>query len=172
MKAAARVAELTLGISAKNIISYSFDYLLYPFVIYRLGIIKGGIVMMALSLLACVILLRFYDWSKRDWLGIETIKGMKDYQGDSKLGRFTAWILRRSDSVVFLFLTIKEDPFITLVYMRHGSHKYNGMSPRDWRIFLSSIAISNIYWTLAAYMGLSLVERVLRIFSSKLSGGG
>jgi hypothetical protein len=163
MKAAARVAELTLGISAKNLISYSFDYLLYPFVIYRLGLIKGGIVMMALSLLACVILLRFYDWTKRDWLGIETIKGMKDYQGDSRLGRLTAWILWRSDPVVFLFLTIKEDAFVTLVYMRHGSHQYNGMSARDWRIFLSSVAISNIYWTLAAYMGISVVEWALKL---------
>jgi hypothetical protein len=162
MKAAARVAELTVGISTKNLISYSFDYLLYPFVIYRLGLIKGGIVMMALSLLACVILLKFYDWSKRDWLGIETIKGLKDYQGDSKLGRFTAWILRRSDPVVFIFLSIKEDPFITLLYMRHGSHQYNGMSARDWRIFLGSVAISNIYWTLAAYMGISVVEWVWR----------
>jgi hypothetical protein len=84
------------------------------FVIFRLGLIKGGIVMMALSLLACVILLRFYDWSKRDWLGIETIKGMKDYQGGSTLRRFTAWILRRSEPVVFLFLSIHEDAFITL----------------------------------------------------------
>jgi len=158
MKITARVAELTLGISAKNLISYSFDFLLYPFVIYRLGLLKGGIIMMALSLLACVILLWFYDWSKRDWLGIETIKGMKDYLGDSKLGRFTAWILRRSDPVVFLFLSIREDPFITLIYMRHGCHQFNGMSARDWRIFLSSVVISNIYWALAAYMGISVVE--------------
>lgn len=113
---------------------------------------------MVLSLLACVILLKFYDWFKRDWLGIETIKGMKDYQGDSKIGRFTAWILRQSDPVVFLFLSIKEDAFVTLVYMRHGSHQYNGMTRRDWGIFFGSVSISNLYWTLAAYMGISVVE--------------
>ena len=75
----------------------------------------GVAIMMLLSLLACVILVQLYEWSKRDWLGIETIKGMKDYQGASILGRMTAWILQRSDPVVFLFLTIKEDAFITLV---------------------------------------------------------
>ena len=160
MKAATRIAELTIGISAKNLISYSFDYLLYPLVIYKLGLLKGGIVMIVLSLLACVILLKFYDWFKRDWLGIETIKGMKDYQGDSKIGRFTAWILRQSDPVVFLFLSIKEDAFVTLVYMRHGSHQYNGMTRRDWGIFFGSVSISNLYWTLAAYMGISVVEWV------------
>ncbi|MEI6208236.1 MAG: hypothetical protein WCP20_15755 [Desulfuromonadales bacterium] len=163
MKAATRIAELTCGISIKSLISYSFDYLLYPLVIYRFGIITGGAIMMFLSLLACVILVKFYDWSKRDWLGIETIKGMKDYQGYSKLGRFTAWMLRRSDSVAFLFLSIKEDAFITMVFLRHGSHQYNGMSARDWRIFLSSVAVSNIYWTLAAYMGISVVEWVWKI---------
>jgi hypothetical protein len=162
MKSATRIAELTCGISIKNLISYSFDYLLYPFVIYKLGILTGGAIMMFLSLFACVILIKFYDWAKRDWLGIETIKGMKDYHGESKLGKFFAWILRRSDPVVFLFLSIKEDAFITMVYMRHGSHQYNGMSARDWRIFLGSVAISNIYWTLAAYMGISVVEWVWR----------
>lgn len=163
MKAAVRVAELTVGISTKNLISYSFDYLLYPFVIYKLGLLKGGIIMMVLSLLACVILLKFYDWFKRDWLGIETIKEMKDYQGNSKIGRFTSWTLRQSDPIVFLFLSIKEDAFITLVYMRHGSHQYNGMTRRDWGIFLGSVALSNLYWTLAAYMGISVVEWVWQI---------
>jgi hypothetical protein len=47
--------------------------------------------------------------------------------------------------------------------MRHGSNQYNGMSPRDWRIFLGSVAISNFYWTLAAYMGISVVEWVWKI---------
>jgi len=162
MKAAARISELTCGISIKTLISYSFDYLLYPLVIYKLGIITGGAIMMFLSLLACVMLVKFYDWSKRDWLGIETIKGMKDYQGESRLGKFSAWILRCSDPVIFLFLSIKEDPFITMIYLRHGSHQYNGMSARDWRVFICSVAVSNIYWTLAAYMGVSVVEWVWR----------
>ena len=106
----------------------------------------------------------FYDWSKRDWLGIETIKGMKGYSGESRLGRITAWVLRRSDPVVLIFLSIKEDAFITLIYLRHGCHQFNGMSLRDWRIFLSSVVISNIYWTLAAYMGISLVEWLWQAF--------
>lgn len=155
-----RVTQLLVGLTVKDLTDRAFDYLLYPFVIYKLGILKGCLVMTCLSGAVNILTLKFYDWSKRDWLGIETIKGMKDYQGKSRFGHLTAWILRRSDPVVFLFLTIKEDAFITLVYMRHGSHQYNGMSARDWRIFLGSVAISNIYWTLAAYMGVSVVEWV------------
>ncbi len=32
------------------------------------------------------------------------------------------------------------------------------MSHRDWRIFLASFLISNAYWILACYMGITLVE--------------
>jgi hypothetical protein len=151
-----RVAELTTGITAFKLSNNTFDYALYPFVIYKLGILKGGLIMTLLAAISNILCLKFYDWSKRDWLGIEAIKGM----------------LKKSDPVAFLFLSVKEDAFITMVYMRHGSHQYNGMSARDWRIFLGSVAISNIYWTLAAYMGLSLVEWMWRIFRGNLSGGG
>lgn len=162
-----RIAMLLVGLTVKDLTDRAFDYLLYPLVIYNLGILKGGLVMTCLASVVNILTLKFYDWSKRDWLGIETIKGMKDYSGVSKLGKFAAWILRRSEPVVMVFLSIKEDPFITLVYMRHGSHQYNGMSSRDWRIFLSSVIISNVYWTLAAYMGISAVEWVWKIATIK-----
>jgi hypothetical protein len=155
-----RVANLIVGITVKDFTDRAFDYILYPFVIYKLGIIKGGLIMTCLACAVNLLTLKFYDWSKRDWLGIETIKGLKDYQGKSRFVKMTAWILRQSDFVAFLFLSIKEDAFIALVYMRQGSHQYNGMTRRDWKIFLGSVAVSNLYWTLAAYMGISMVEWV------------
>lgn len=72
-------------------------------------------------------------------------------------------LLKKSDLLAFLFLSIKEDSFVTMVYLRHGSHQYNGMSARDWRILLASHAVSNIYWTLAAYMGTSVVGCVWKM---------
>lgn len=62
-----------------------------------------------------------------------------------------------------LSISIKENAFITMIYLRNGSHQYNGMARRDWRNFLASLAIANIYWTLAAYMRISVVawERVV-----------
>jgi hypothetical protein len=155
-----RVAELAVGFATSYGINAAFDYLLYPFVIYKLGILKDGLVMTALACLVNILTLKFYDWSKRDWLGIEAVKGVKDYKGTSKIGQLTAWILRKSDLVVMVFLSIKEDAFVTVIYMRHGSHQYNGMSRRDWWIFLVSLAIANLYWALAAYMGISVVEWV------------
>jgi hypothetical protein len=156
-----RLAILAIGIFVDTfIIDYLFDYVLYPFVIWKLGIILGGFVMMGLSAIACYLSFLFYDWSKKDWLGIETIKSLKNYNGVTKLGRMTSWFMKRSDPVIMLFLSIKYDAFITTAYMRHGSHQYNGLNKRDWKIFSLSLVISNLYWTLASFMGISLIEYV------------
>ncbi len=150
-----RLAELAVGLTATNFIGYTFDYLLYPFVIFQLGILRGGIIMTLVSFTTCIIGMKFYDWTKRDWLGIEAIKEIKTYKGTKKIGHVTSWVLKKSEPVVFLFLSIKFDPFVTTTYMRHG--KFNGMNKRDWIVFMSSLIISNAYWTFACYMGITLV---------------
>lgn len=158
-----RVAELAVGLMANKLMVWAFDFFLYPFVIYRFGIIKGGIVMTFLSFLICLGTIKFYDWSKRDWLGIEAIKDLKGYEGEHQLGRFTSWILKRSDPVAFLFLSTWYDPFIVTAYLRHGANKFNGMNSRDWKIFMGSLIFGNAYWTLAVYMGISLIEWVWKM---------
>jgi len=137
---------------------YAFDYLLYPFVIFKIGLLRGGIIMAFGSLIGCLISIKLYDWSKRDWLGIEKVKGWKDYSGPNRAGRFTAWVLKRSDPVARLLLTIKFDPFITTAYLRHG--KYNGMTRRDWKIFFASWLIGNVWWSFACFGGVSALKWV------------
>lgn len=158
MKHKGRVAELCIGLTTNKLIDYAFDWVLYPYVIYRFGIWMGGVVMTILSLLSCLLSIRFYDWSKRDWLGIEAIKSLKESEGKGGAGRFIAWLLKKGDFLTALVLSVHYDPFITTVYMRHGA--YNGMNGRDWRIFMGSLVFGNAYWTLACYMGISVVEWV------------
>lgn len=160
-----RAAELVAGLLAKRMTEIGFDYLLYPYVIYHLGTLQGGVVMAILSGVACHAILRIYDWSGRDWLGIEAIKGLKNYQGRNLAARFTAWMLRTGDPMVFLFLSIKFDPFMTVAYLRHGA--FNGMNRRDWSIFAASILVGNTYWTLVCLSGISLVE-----WCGKILAGG
>ncbi len=153
-----RFAELSVGLITNKAIDSIFNYLLYPFVIYKFGILKGGVFMTFLSFLACIGIMKFYDWSKRDWLGIEAIKSLKGYEGSRKAGKLTAWVLQRNDPLVFIFLSIHYDPFITTAYLRKGANQFNGMKKRDWKIFMGSLFFSNAYWTLACYMGITLVE--------------
>ncbi len=115
-----RVTELAIGLSANRLLEIGFDYLLYPYVVFAFGILRGGLVMGALSGLACILLIRFYDWSGRDWLGIEAIKSLKAYEGGNMAARLARWFMNKGDLLFFLFLSVRYDPFITMVYMRHG----------------------------------------------------
>jgi len=155
-----RLGILGVGYFVNESIDFVFNYILYPFVIWKMGILGGGAVMTILSFLICYLIMIFYDWAKKDWLGIETIKGLKEYNGKSIVGKFTSWIMKKSDPILLIFLSIQFDPFITTAYMRHGAHQYSGMSKRDWKIFMSSLVIGNAYWTVVAFAGVSIIEYV------------
>jgi hypothetical protein len=148
-----RIAELALGHTVNQLIVYGFDYGLYPLAILWLGLGRGFAVMAFLSLLICWVTMRFYDWSKRDWLGIEAIKELKHYKGPSRSGRWIGWVLRKSDPVACVLLSIKFDPFIVTVYLRRG--RFGGMNRTDWRNFLMSWLIGNVYWSIICFGGVS-----------------
>lgn len=151
-----RTAELATGISVLSLTNFLFDYILYPLVIYWLGLLVGGIVMAGLSFLTCWLMLWFYDRSARDWLGIEAAKQVRDYAGHSRWRRGLAWSLQRGDVVACVALSIYFDPFITTAYLRRGS--FNGMNRRDWRIFWASWFIGNLYWTFACFGGVKALQ--------------
>ena len=163
----ARIAELALGYTVNQIICYSFDFGLYPLVLLWLGLGWGFVVMAFLSLLICWLTMLFYDWSKRDWLGIEAIKSIKDYEGDNRAARWLAWALRKSDPVACFLLSIKYDPFIVTVYLRRG--RYGGMSARDWRNFLLSLFIGNVWWSVACFSGISAIEWIWKFIKGLIN---
>lgn len=159
-----RCAVLGIGLLANWVICNSFDYMLYPFVIWKMGVMRGGVIMLFLCFAACYAMFLFYDWSKNDWLGIETIKEIREYASQRRSNRLVSWILRQSTPVALLLLSIKFDPFVTTAYLRSGAHNYTGLGHRDWKIFISSLLIGNGYWTLASFMGVSLLEYGWRHF--------
>jgi hypothetical protein len=155
---------LGVGLMVNEIIVFCFDFILYPFVIWKFGVLRGGVTMTVASFCICYATLLFYDWSKKDWIGIESIKDLKDYQGKGKVRRFFSWITKKGDIFAFLFLSIQTDPFIVVAYMRQGANQYNGMKKRDWTIFISSLVIGNLYWTIIAYTGVSIIEFLWKFF--------
>ena len=153
-----RLGVLGIGLLANQAIVWGFDLVLYPAVIYKFGILRGGLIMTILSFLVCYGSILFYDWAKQDWLGIETLKGVRESNATTLIGKAVAWLLKKGDIGAMLFCSIKFDPFITVAYMRHGAYQYNGLSKRDWRIFIASLIIGNAYWTAVAYTGIKIVE--------------
>ena len=59
------------------------------------------------------------------------------------------------------------DPFIATVYMRKGISKYNGLSKRNWMIFIMSLIIGNGIWAITVFTSLSLFQYVIKIFVHK-----
>ncbi|MFH0930136.1 MAG: hypothetical protein V1814_02690 [Candidatus Moraniibacteriota bacterium] len=164
-----RIATLALGHTVFHTTEQIFNYGIYIPVIGFLGVIYGGCLMTMLSFLTCYGILKFYDWSKKDWLGIEVVKDVRDFgpewikklQVKSILGKilwwpfskiifFVLWSLKRGGAIAFFALSIYTDPFTTTVYFRKGS--FNGLLKKDWFIFVASVLLGNIYWIGRTYL--------------------
>lgn len=152
-----RIGLVAFGHTAKRLEEYFFDWLLYALVVAwatkTYGAVIGSLVsffiMAPLSALVCWFYIVFYDWLKKDWLGLETIEAMREREATA--GWFMRHLIRFTklgDIPMFFGLSIYGDPFMTTIYFRRGAHLYNGLSKRDWKIFLASVFVSNIYWIL------------------------
>ena len=161
MKFLPRIGELALGHTVNSLSIWAFDYVLYPYVMWKLGLIQGGVLMAILSLLTCLLTLWFYDWSKRDWLGIEAVKQLRDGEATTRWRRLLAWALAKGDIPACVALSLYFDPFITTACLRRGA--FQGMSRRDWCIFFASWFIANGWWALACFGGVELLTHLWKV---------
>jgi hypothetical protein len=162
-------ASLGLGVAFNLGLSYFFFYVAYPFIIWKLGLIEGGITMTCFSAILSYIGISFYDRSGRDWFGIEIIKEkLSGLEGKSRIGRLIAGQVKRGGPLTLVILSIKFDPFVTTVYLRHGQRKFKGLGFRDWIIFFSSAAIGNGYWIFITSGGWALLKYLGHHFFSPI----
>ena len=81
--------------------------------------------------------MKFYDCVEAGLLGVEEIKSLKDYAGANRSGCFMAWLLRQSEPIACILLSIKFYPFIVTVYLRRGEGGDFGQPGlTDRRIFI------------------------------------
>ena len=161
-----RILLFLTGTSFIYFTSWLFDYVLYPFVIYKAGLTKGFVIMIFLSFLSCILMFLIYDFLKKDFLAIEYSKEklnsiIANNKG-GKLRKALIWVLKRSTIFLFVFLSVY-DPFIATIFMRKGSYQYNGLNKRDWGVFSLSLIIGNGIWAVTVFTGLSLFEYVFKI---------
>jgi hypothetical protein len=160
-----RLAIWGIGFLGNSLFVNAFDFILYPYIIWKFGLIWGSIIMFPTSFGVCWLTLIFYDWMKTDWIAIETIKELKEYEGQSKTVRLISRIIQMSDPAAVIILSIWKDPFIVTAYMRKGAHQYNGLSQRDWKIFITSTLVGNTYWALVSFGGIQVVLNHQKIWA-------
>lgn len=165
------------------IADWLFDNVLYVFVLAVCGVFVGLLIMTVLSIVFCLTLLMYYIKSDEDWLGVDVVEDVKE-NGDAwirklyskrtrwwnsivrvlgyiptQIFRLVLWLLRKNDIAAFLALSIYEDAFRTTAFLRHG--RKGPMNNRDWGIFLASIVVSNVWWTLRWSIIIEVVRKLL-----------
>ena len=76
-----RLGLWVTGIGSYYIFTWIYDYLIISALLVYFGVLKGGIIAMVVSMLIDFFTLKFYDWLKKDWLALETIKELNDKKG-------------------------------------------------------------------------------------------
>lgn len=152
-----RIGIIAIGHTAKRIEEFLFDWFLYGTVVALTAAYWGPVwgalaafcIMAPLSALVCYGYIRFYDWAKKDWLGLETLEKLRESEAEAGwFARHFIRLAKAGDIPMFIVLSIYGDPFIVTVYFRRGAEQYGGLSRRDWRIFWASVLFSNAYWVL------------------------
>jgi len=159
-----RIGILILGLIVNEIIVYGYDFIVYPYLLVTFGLLIGWLYAVIGSIILCLGTLWFYDLTKQDWLGIETIKGIRDEPATRGIRKFLQNIANKGDIVTFFFLSLRYDPFIATVYMRRGMGNHT-MSARDWKIFWASMVVSNVWWGMAIFGAIEIFKRWLAPFA-------
>lgn len=148
-----------IGISSYYVFTWVYDYLIITALLLYFGVLEGGIVALVISTLIDFLTLRFYDWLKKDWLALETIKELNDKKGF--IGKLFNFVHNKGSVLTVIILSLFLNAFIVTTYMRDGAYKYNGLKKRDWIIFTSSSIIGNGYWILMFAGGIAIIKEIL-----------
>lgn len=102
------------------------------------------------SFCLCFCLVKLYDWTKRDWLLLESLKDAqeKSTQGMQQ-NRITRKItkLAKRGKYILLVMIVSWDPTITVLYCRKGAYKYNGIPTKEVAaLFILSCLLCDVVW--------------------------
>lgn len=155
-----RFLEIGAGHAIYATFNFFFDQVLYVYVVYRFGLLIGGAGMTLLSLVSCLVTLLVYERMQIDWVGSSLLEWIEHHPNPAWWQRVIVWATRHGAAVIFLVLCVFQDPFITTAYFRRG--KFDGLDRRDWQIFVASVFISNVYWTLRSGVVVAVLAAVLK----------
>jgi len=151
-----RLGLWTTGISSYYVFTYLYDYIVVSFLLIYFGFVKGVVIVMVLSMLIDLGTLKFYDWFKKDWLALETLKDLQHKK--NFWGKLFNFVHDKNTFITIIVLSLTSNAFIVTAYMRKESFQYNGLTKRDWNIFFSSSLLTNLYWVFLIAGGIEIIK--------------
>lgn len=141
-----RLAAIAFGHALYAGFNWLCDNVLYVYAVYRLGLIKGGLLMTCFAGVQCALTLMLYERMQIDWVGAGSLASIAGTVYPNWWQRIIKWAVGKGNAAMFLALCIFQDAFITTSYFRRG--RFDGLSRNDWKVFGGAVLVSNLYWTL------------------------
>ncbi len=157
-----RIKLWLTGIGSYYALTWLYDYVVVSFLLIYFGLLKGIIIVVILSMVIDFATLKFYDWLKKDWLALETLKDLE--HKNNFFGRLLNFVHNKSTFVTVIVLSLTSNAFVVTAYMRKGASLYNGLARRDWIIFISSSLLINLYWVFIIGGGIEIIKYVYKLF--------
>lgn len=143
-----RIAQIGTGHGLYATFNWFFDNVLYVYVVYTWGIVRGGAFMTLLSFIQCLLTLLVYQRMRIDWVGAGLLADLKRKPNRSRTEALLVLASARNRVLIFILLCIFQDPFITTAYFKEGS--FERLTRRDWQVFVGSVLVANLYWIFVA----------------------
>lgn len=150
---------------------FLYDYVLYPFMLTTggflvatwyannfypelnvtesLGYTVGFALLFLGSIATNILYLKLYDGAKKDILAFEALKDT--VHNTEEKGFFKRLLQKHAEAkwfvkwAVFVYLSVWENPFFTVLFMRKEARTYK-MDRYDWTVFTISILVANLVW--------------------------
>jgi hypothetical protein len=157
-----RIKTIGIGLFLYLCINFVYDYLFYPFAIFHWGIVVGGSIAAAGSLIQNTTMFWLYDRMRIDWLGAYALEQLKDKGNKTRLERMAVWVGSEKKTLwgkvssffLFAFLTVAIDPLIVAVHFKR--RHFEGLEARDWGILLSAVVLANAWWIARTAFGVTV----------------
>ena len=141
-----KISTVLVGRTVYEVYNYFFDYGVYPLVLLKFGYLNGLLIMIVVTAVFNFALLLYYFKMNIDWLGFDYVKKVKDWSVNKKgVLKIIGVILKKSDLILFMVLSTFRDSFETTAYFKYSYILSKG---RTLAIFIASLIVSNLFWSL------------------------
>lgn len=146
------LGAIGIGHAGAEILNHIFDILLYSTVIWLLGPIWGGAVIIPISMIWDFGMIKLYDQTKTDWLGFETLQERSVQKRLSRMG------LGLIKTFLFLFF-VWWDPPRAFLLVRSRKLRNNSFTTLDWKLFVAINLAGNLIWILVLTKTFEVIRR-------------